>query len=263
MDRYSLYLKGQVAELIRNYGPLGIMWFDGEWEAPWSEERGLDLYRHCRDLQPTILVNNRVGKGRKDMEGTTAAGQFAGDYDTPEQRIGNFQNQRPWESCITLCRQWAWKPDDQLKSLEECIHTLVRTVGGDGNLLLNVGPMPSGEIEPRQVERLQEIGRWLKRHGPAVYGTRGGPFKPAPWGVSTHRDRTIYLHVLDWPSGEVLRLPAIESKVRKARVLGGGRAEVRQSTEGIEIRLAANRRQPLDTIIALALDAPAAGIAPR
>ena len=129
MDRYTAYLKGQLAELLQSYGPLGVLWFDGEWEEPWTEERGLDLYRYCRSLQPSLIVNNRVAKGRHDMAGTTAAGAFGGDYDTPEQQVGRFQADRPWESCITICQQWAWKPDDEMKTLDECVRTLVTLRG--------------------------------------------------------------------------------------------------------------------------------------
>lgn len=254
LARYNAYLKGQVAELIQNYGPLGMMWFDGEWESPWTPERGLDLYRHCRRLQPSILVNNRVGKGRAGMEGTTTAGAFAGDFDTPEQRVGNFQTHRPWESCITICQQWAWKPDDKLKSLRECVQTLVRTVGGDGNLLLNVGPMPDGRIEPRQVERLREIGQWLKENGRSIYGTRGGPFRPGPWGVSTHGGNTIYVHVLDWGGQESIALPALDGSVEEASLLGGGRAVVQATSGGVTIQVAPELRHDLDTIVVLQLN---------
>jgi len=94
-----------------------------------------------------------------------------------------------------------------MKSLKECIRILVQVVGGDGNLLLNVGPMPDGRIQPRRVERLREIGQWLKKHGEAIYGTRGGPFKPEPWYALTHRIDKIYLHVLDWPEKTLLLPP--------------------------------------------------------
>jgi alpha-L-fucosidase len=197
MERYVEYLKTQVAELLRCCGPMGVLWFDGEWEEPWSDERGRDLYRHCRELQPSVLVNNRGGAGREGMSGTTAEGAFAGDFDTPEQEIGRYQDDRAWESCITLCEQWAWKPDDEMKSLQECVRTLASCAGGDGNLLLNVGPMPSGEIEPRQVARLRQVGDWLRRNGDSVYGTRGGPFKPGSWGASTRRGRSVFLHVFE------------------------------------------------------------------
>lgn len=256
MDRYYAYLKNQVAELIQNYGPLGILWFDGEWEEPWTIERGIDLYRHCRALQPSILVNNRVAKGRAGMDGTTAPGAFGGDYDTPEQRVGTFQTTRPWESCVTLGQQWAWKPGDKLKSLKECIDLLVRTVGADGNLLLNVGPMPTGEIEPRQVERLREIGAWLRGTGMSIYRTRGGPLQPGPWGASTHRGGRVYLHVLDWGGKETLKLPGLEGRVESASLLHGDEVEFTQARDSLEIRVPASRRQPLDTIVELKVEPP-------
>jgi alpha-L-fucosidase len=263
MERYTAYLKGQVGELLQRYGPLGLLWFDGEWEEPWTEERGLDLYRHCRALQPSLIVNNRVAKGRRGMEGSTAAGAFAGDFDTPEQRVGRFQRERPWESCITLGRQWSWRPGDELKPLDECVRTLVACAGGDGNLLLNVGPMPTGEIEARQAARLREIGAWLRTHGEAVHGTRGGPFLPGEWGASTHRETSVYLHVLRWPAAGPLVLPALERRIVASSVLGAGTAEARQTGAGTEIHVDPYRRDPVDTVIRLALDHPAGTLAPR
>ncbi|MBM3840708.1 MAG: alpha-L-fucosidase [Verrucomicrobia bacterium] len=263
MDRYNQYLKNQLAELLRNYQPLGILWFDGEWETPWTAERGLDLYQYVRAFQPGILINNRVGKGRAGMEGSTAAGDFAGDFDTPEQGIGKFRNDRPWESCITIGQQWSWKPNDKLKSLKECIDMLVRTVGGDGNLLLNVGPMPNGEIEKRQAERLQQIGGWLKENGKSIYATRGGPFLPGEWGASTHRGKTIYVHLLKENEDERIRLPGLETKVVRARILNGPRLAWQQSSGSIEVQLPRRLRRENDTILVLSLDGPAEDLAPR
>jgi alpha-L-fucosidase len=260
MDRYVAYLEGQLAELLTRYGPIGVLWFDGEWEEPWTEERAMRLYRHCRALQPSVIVNNRVGKGREDMAGTTAAGAFAGDYDTPEQRVGRYQDERPWESCITVCKQWAWKPDDEMKTLSECVRTLATCAGGDGNLLLNVGPMPTGEVEPRQSARLREMGGWLQAHGESIYGTRGGPWKPAPWGVSTRRGDRVYVHVFDWPAAG-LTLPPVGARVLDASVLGGGRAEARATAAGLELRVASADRRSIDTVVELRLDRPASTIA--
>jgi len=257
MDRYALFLKNQLAELIRNYGPLGILWFDGEWEKPWSHERGVDLYRHVRRLQPNIIINNRVGVGREGMAGTTAQTDAnPGDYDTPEQQVGRFNTTRPWESCITICQQWAWKPDDRMKSLAECLRTLITCAGGDGNLLLNVGPMPNGEIEPRQAERLKQMGAWLGKNGASIYGTRGGPFPPGDWGVSTCRGNTAYVHVLKWPDGSV-RLPPLTRNVQRCSLLGGGPAECQQTADGLELSVAPGARHEIDTIIVLELDGPA------
>ncbi len=167
MPAYYDYLKNQTKEILDKYGPLGVMWFDGEWEAPWTQQYGNELYEYLLKLQPSLIVNNRVSKGRHGMAGTTTQSEANfGDYDTPEQRVGGFNRERPWESCMTICRQWSWKPDDDLKLRKECIQTLLRTVGGDGNLLLNVGPMPDGRIEPRQVQRLKEMGEWLEKYRP-------------------------------------------------------------------------------------------------
>jgi len=162
---------------------------------------------------------------------------------------------------MTICRQWAWKPDDKMKTLPECLQTLIRTAGGDGNLLFNVGPMPTGEIEPRQVERLKEMGAWLSKSGASIYGTRGGPFKPARHLVSTRKDNTIYLHILAWPD-EVLSLPALPARIVRGSVLTGGAARFEQTDAGIEISVPRSDRREIDTVVALQLDRPAMDIAP-
>ena len=263
MPRYYEFLKAQTKDLIENYGPLGVMWFDGEWEQPWTREHGNGLYAYLKKLQPSLLVNNRVSKGRAGMAGTTRDAHLnAGDYDTPEQEVGKFNRDRPWESCITICHQWAWKPNDRMKSLQECLRTLVTCAGGDGNLLFNVGPTPEGEIEARQVERLMEMGAWLKKFGESVYGTRGGPFKPGRWGASTHRGNTVYLHVYEWDGGGISIAP-FGRKVKSCRALAGGTPTLRQTDESLRIELPEADRQPIDTVLALELDGPAADIAPR
>jgi alpha-L-fucosidase len=259
INRYIAYMNAQLRELITGYGPLGVMWFDGEWEEPWTHKDGLELYRYVRGLQPDIIINNRVDKGRKGMDGTTLTDKFyAGDFDTPEQRVGAFQTRRLWETCITLGTQWSWKPDDTIKSLKECIALLVNTAGGDGNLLLNVGPMADGRIEPRQAQRLREIGGWMDKYGQSIRGTRGGPFKPQSWGVSTHRGNIIYVHILNQPEDN-LTLPAIRQKIIAARYLDGGDAPFTQTDKGIEIQLPQADPNAIDIIIALELDKPAKG----
>ena len=243
---YRRYFRAQVTELIENYGPLSVMWFDVPQEFDRAE--GSANVRLCRTLQPNIIVNNRAGGGM-------------GDYATPEQRIGGFDMDRPWETCMTICRQWSWEPDDKMKTLPECLHALLRSAGGDGNLLFNVGPMPNGEIEARQVARLKEMGAWLEKYGESIYATRGGPFKPAKHLVSTRKDRTIYLHILAWPD-ETLTLPALPAQVIKSRVLSGGKAEVKQTAAGMEISVPKTDRQEIDTIVALEIDRPAIELAP-
>jgi alpha-L-fucosidase len=245
--RYIKFLHGQLREICSNYGKIDIIWFDGlggkaeDWDAE-------NLFRMIRRLQSHVIINNRAG--------------LPGDHDTPEQRIGKFQNDRPWETCMTICRQWAWKPDDRMKSLKQCIDTLVSVVGGDGNLLFNVGPMPDGRIEPRQVTRLKEMGNWLDEYGQSIYATRGGPFKPGNWGASTHKGNTVYIHVLNWQE-DTLTLPPIPKKIIATSVMTGGAASIRQTEQGIEIFVPKAYQQELDTIIVLQLDSPASEISPR
>jgi len=240
--KYIEYLHGQLRELLTGYGEVSMIFFDGLGGKPadWDAHK---LVKMCRQLQPHVIINNRLG--------------LPCDNDTPEQRIGKMQTNRPWETCMTICRQWAWKPNDQLKSLKQCIQTLVRVVGGDGNLLLNVGPMPDGRIEPRQVERLAQMGQWLKKYGESIYDTRGGPFPTGPWGVSTYRKDTIYVHILD-PALESVALPPIPKKITAGSVLTGGTVAVKQGNESITISVPKADRQQIDTIVVLKLDGPVA-----
>ncbi len=242
--RYIEYLHGQVRELLTNYGRIDGFWFDlGGKPEDWDTQK---LFKMMRTLQPWLIINNRCG--------------LPGDFDTPEQRLGAFQLERPWETCMTLGTQWSWKPDDKIKSLKECIDVLVTCAGRNGNLALNTGPMPDGRIEPRQVERFRQIGQWLKQHGETIYGTRGGPF----WGlgcVSTRKDNTVYVHVLKWYDDRVL-LPAIPKKIVSHELLTGGTATLTQTADGLEIAVPPEQRHELDTIVALELDGPAADIPP-
>jgi alpha-L-fucosidase len=262
MARHYQLVKDQTRELIERYGPLITIWFDGEWEQPWTREYGNGLYQFLRGLQPDLVINNRVSKGRHGMEGTTADAHLnAGDYDTPEQTVGAFHMDRAWETCMTICQQWAWKPNDQMKSLQQCLQTLISTNGGNGNLLFNVGPMPDGRIEPRQVERLKEMGEWLKRNGEGIYGTRGGPFKPGPWGASTRKGNRIFVHIFKW-DGDTCSLPAIPAKVTAAGILGGGAVDCKQTDDGITLTVPQANRDPIATAIGLQLDRPAMELAP-
>jgi len=247
-DKYIQFYLAQLRELCTNYGRVDILWFDGL-DSPrnlWGDtpEKSFILLRM---LQPGIILNNRGG--------------LPGDLDTPEQRIGGFNRERPWETCMTICRQWAWKPNDDMKSLKQCLQTLLYTVGGDGNLLFNVGPMPDGRIEPRQVERLREMGGWLQKYGEGVYGTRGGPFRPGRWGASTCKSNKICLYVMNWPDEGPLVLPAVTT-VQGAKALSGGDVTMTRTDEGIAIDVPAAHRDPIATVIELTVEGRALDIAP-
>ena len=235
LDRYTEYLKNESVEILKNYGPLLVMWYDVPME--FDAVRGQGVIDEIRKIQPDIIVNNRTGA--------------PGDFDTPEQEIGGFQNNRPWETCMTIANQWAWKPNDEVKSLEQCLHTLIRSAGGDGNLLFNVGPKSDGQIEPLQVTRLKEMGQWLQKYGYSIYKTRGGPFKPEDWGVSTRNGNTIFLHILKWKSGNpTIMFPALGLEITSC-ILPDGGAPVKlikqRGTYTIEFSREALR--PVDTII--------------
>ncbi|MGK7395550.1 MAG: alpha-L-fucosidase [Candidatus Cyclobacteriaceae bacterium M3_2C_046] len=222
MDRYNTYMKNQLTELINNYDPF-VIWFDGEWEWAWTHEMGMDMYAYLRGLKGDLLINNRVDKGREGMSGVTKSKIYAGDFATPEQEVGKFDNENAWETCMTIATQWAWKPNDQLKSKKECIRTLLKTVGGDGNLLFNIGPMPDGRIEQRQKDLLKAMGDWLEINGEAVYGTRGGPYLPTDYMVSTRNKNKIYLHLFDFEE-DTLKLPFVKGvKIEKSYLLDGGK----------------------------------------
>jgi alpha-L-fucosidase len=264
MPQYFEFVKDQTAELVVKYGPLGLMWFDGEWETPWTDDYGKELYAALKVQQPSLLVNNRVGKARRGMSGETKGlAVTPGDFDTPEQQVGKFQRDRPWESCITLCRQWAWKPNDKMKSLQECIRTLLQVIGGDGNLLFNVGPMPDGSIEPRQIARLKEMGAWVQRYSDAIYDTRGGPFKPGTWGSSTCKGRKIYVFVTEWPADGPLVLPEIPAKILSARLLSGGQAIARHEGGRLFIKVGEADRRKIATVVEITLDQRAFDLPPR
>ncbi len=260
IDLYIKYLKNQLKELIDGYDPF-VVWFDGEWEWAWTHQMGMDLYAYLRGLKDNLLINNRVDKGREGMEGVTKSNVFAGDYATPEQRVGKFDNKNPWETCMTIATQWSWKANDKLKSGKECIQTLLQTVGGDGNLLFNVGPMADGRIEQRQVDRLNEMGDWLKINGEAVYGTRGGPYLPTDYMVSTRSGNKIYLHLLKHP-GAKLKLPFPKGvKIEKAYFLDGNISlNIDQDKESIKVSLPDTLPDDIASVVVLELNKSAMDI---
>ncbi|MDQ7012813.1 MAG: alpha-L-fucosidase [Planctomycetota bacterium] len=230
MDRYVMHLFAQVTELLTKYGDIGVMWFDGEWEATWNSSYGEALYKLCRALQPDVIVNNRVDKGRGGMAGISDEGYF-GDFGTPEQTIpATGIPGVDWETCMTMNGHWGYNAADKdFKSTTDLLWKLGDIASKGGNFLLNIGPKADGSFPQESIDRLREIGDWMDVNGEAIYGTTASPFDTLPWGRCTAKigdeTSTLYLHVFDWPTSGVLRLDGLGSETLSATLLADpGRA---------------------------------------
>ena len=221
-EEYVSYMKAQLRELVTAYAP-DVLWFDGEWVDWWTEEDGRDLYQYVRGLKPDIIINNRVGKGRQGMQGFNRGDrEYSGDFGTPEQQIPpSGLPGVDWESCMTMNDTWGYKSyDDNWKASGTLIRNLVDTSSKGGNYLLNVGPTAEGRIPAASVERLADVGRWMRVNGEAIYGSGPSPFSAQlAFGRATTRPGRIYLHVFDWPSDGALRIPRPVGRVQKAYLL--------------------------------------------
>lgn len=247
--RYLAFYHAQLLELLTKYGQVDIMWFDhvGGGHDKWDPDLE---FKMIRTLQPGIIINNRL---LADVHQGSLP-QYIGDFDSPEQEIGAYRTERPWESCLCLVGGvWSYKPGGEMMTFEQCMKALLSCAGGDGNLLLNNGPMPDGRIEPRQAARLREVGDWLGKYGKTIYGTRGGPFRPGEWGVSTHRENKIYLHIQKWDNDRIT-LPPIGCRILSSRVITGGKAAIKQSGTGILVSAPAGKRNAIDTIVEIMIE---------
>ncbi len=222
-QKYIDYQFNVVRELCTNYGKVDVFWFDACWwggmftAEMWESEK---LTRMIRELQPGVIINNRAS--------------IPGDFDTPEQKIGMYQA-RPWESCVTLCGSWSWSATPN-KSKKTIINMLTSTACGNGNMLLSWGPRWEGAFDPAQVERLEEVGGWLKRYGHTIYDTKGGPWYPGKWGGSTYRGNTVFVHITGELTEE-LKLSKIQNTIKSLKVLTGGEASFTQTAENVVLNL--------------------------
>ncbi len=214
-ERWGNFVKfvhGQIEELMTGYGKIDILWLDGGQVRPPRQDIAMPkLAEMARGHQPGLIIVNRTA--RDDYE----------DYRTPEQEVPEKPLPYVWESCITMGKQWSFKPDDEYKSTRELIHLLVGVVAKGGNLLLNIGPQPDGRLPATALSRLAEIGDWMQVHSEAIHGTR--PVEPHfHEGVAfTRRGNTIYaLHLVQEgaPLPQTLLLPVKMREGARIEVLG-------------------------------------------
>lgn len=210
-DRYIDFMHGQVRELLTNYGKIDLVWFDGQWEHTAEEWRSAELVKMMRELQPEIIINDRL------------ADPSLGDYSTPEQHVPVDALNRPWETCMTINETWAFNPRDRaFKSSNELIATLAEVTSKNGTFLLNVGPTKEGEIPAPFASRLRVIGQWMDKNSESIYGARQGLPAGAYYGPSTASEEAIYLHVVGYPTDGVIRVRGLGKRARRVTVLSSG-----------------------------------------
>lgn len=255
-DSYYRFMNNQLTELLTHYGPVGAVWFDGVWDQDRNPEFDWQLdeqYALIHRLQPACLIGNNhhhaplpgedIQIFERDLPGENKAGLSGQDI-----------SHLPLETCETMNGMWGYKITDQnYKSAKTLIHYLVKAAGKNANLLMNVGPRPNGELPATALQRLKEVGEWMKQYGETIYGTRGGLVAPRDWGVTTQKGNTLYVHILDYPDKELV-LPLQGRKVKRA-VVYKDKTLVRylHSRDGIILQMKDVPSGP-DYIIELTLD---------
>ncbi|MBN1912689.1 MAG: alpha-L-fucosidase [Pirellulales bacterium] len=244
MDKYVQYMQGQVRELLTDYGPIGIMWFDGGGSFKGVDRTKLlharNLLDMIHELQPACLVNNRL--------------EIGGDYGTPEQRIPGKKQETAFEVCMTLNRHWGYnKQDKQWKEAPEVIHKLVDICSKGGNFLLNVGPTPEGLIPADSIRILKKVGQWMDVNGESIYGTTASPLdETPPWGRITAKPDKLYLHVFDWPKDRQVTVSGINRKIKNAHLLADKTAtplEMDQLDDGFRVSLPDKAPDSVDSVV--------------
>lgn len=265
----------QVEELMRNYGRVDYLFYDGDWipGVPFNRDlikqeespevakywRSKKLNAMVRELQPHIIINNRSGLDE--------------DVDTPERFTVPSEKNRAWESCMTIGDNWGWVPyEPAIKSTAQLLQYLVICASGAGNLLLNVGPDPDGSIRPEFTQRLEQIGTWMEKNGESIYGTQRVPSGPArhsrfarhmagmwwaPLGSVTTKGDTAYLHIFHWPDDGSITVTGVKNDITGARILATGQKVKVEKIDQGKIRLSRLLKEPpdpYDTVIVMELE---------
>ncbi len=233
----------QTREILTRYQP-DILW----WDTPhlMTKERA-DLLQPLIKLRPGLITNNRLGGG------------YAGDTDTPEQHIpATGIKGRDWETCMTMNGTWGYKSyDDNWKPTETLVRNLIDIASKGGNYLLNIGPKPDGTIPQESIDRLKEVGKWMKVNGEAIYGTTACPTRLPAWGRITTKagddTSTLYLHVFHWPQDGKLRVAVANEPVSCCMLADAGRTfpATLDAEDGICVNLSGDPVDPIASVLVL------------
>ncbi|GAB5520365.1 MAG: hypothetical protein RhofKO_26160 [Rhodothermales bacterium] len=253
-ERYLVFMKQQLRELVQDYGA-EIIQLDGEWDPTWNHERGSDLYLYLRHLNDEVLVNSRVDVGRQNKDPETGLWDwriYAGDFEERERMVdwvptehhdGDVfgKTETPWQAWVTIDQaQWSWNATPRLLTADEIVLDLVKTIGDNGNYLINLGPRPDGTFEPEQVAIIQEVGQWIHAHDEAIYGTRGGPFSAEGAFTSTTTGDIAFLFVLD-AELEAVTLDLGDRVLNDATTYAGESVDVQQVGTNATLQLPASQ----------------------
>jgi alpha-L-fucosidase len=252
-DHYIAFMKQQLTELLTNYGPIGGIWFDGEWERESVNWHLDEIYALIHKLQPQALIGNNhhhapePGQDFQMFERDLPGGNSFG------WNSGGVSKSLPLESCQTLNDSWGFTiKDNDYKSVKQVIDLLVNDAGRNSNLLLNVGPMPNGKIGEEFTDTLLAVGKWMDKYGDAIYGTRGGMIPPQEWGVSTQKSGVQYLHILQFPKDNLLFIPGVKEKIKSAISFDTQQpVKFKQQPEGVFIYLDGMDPGAIDNIVEL------------
>jgi alpha-L-fucosidase len=262
---YIEFMKVQLTELLTNYGEIGGIWFDGQWDQhEWDGKRFgklkadfklKEVYELIHKLQPQALIgsNHHLAPNPGEdfqMFEKDLPGKGTKDFATSADDIGNL----PLEVCETINGSWGFNLKDRKhKSEKELVQYLVKAAGYGSNLLLNVGPMPNGKIQEEHIESLKKIGNWVKQNGQTIYNTKRGPIAPSDEIASTQNGNIVYIHLLDNKKSEY-NIEGFKSKFKKITYLrSGNKVSIKKSKEGLSIRLDDKEIDHIDTILKMEL----------
>jgi alpha-L-fucosidase len=232
----------QVKELMTNYGEIAVLW----WDTPtnMTDEAAIKL-RDALKTQPQIITNDRLKRPN-----------FPGDTKTPEQKIPTQAelDGQDWETCMTMNGSWGYKSwDDKWKSTETLIRNLVDIASKGGNYLLNIGPKDDGTIPQESIDRLKQIGAWMKVNSEAIYASKPSPLAALPWGRVTRKETpsttTLYFSVFDWPKDGKLFVPNVKNEIISAKILGGGDLKLKADDGGITMKVPDTAPDAIATVI--------------